>query len=172
MLISEEQRDILGEIVNIGIGRAAAALNDMVGHHIQLQIPHIEVFDEHALQDHWLQTRKGKTSSVYMDFNGTFAGNAALMFPPESAAILIATLTDEPPHEGEMDALCVGTLTEVGNILINGVIGSISNALNANMRFSLPSYIECEAHDLINHTQLKSATILIANTTFSIDELQ
>jgi len=89
-----------------------------------------------------------------MSFDGSFSGNAALIFSPESAMILVSTLTDEPPIPGEMDALCMGTLTEVGNILMNGVIGSISNALQAKMHFSLPGYMESEADDLMTHIQL------------------
>jgi len=171
-MISEAQRDVLGEIINLGVGRAAAALNDMIGHHIQLQVPHIEVLDEQTLKHHWLDNRTGNYSAVYMNFHGSFVGNATLLFPPESATILVSTLTDETPLTAEMDALCMGTLTEVGNILINGIIGSISNALNATMQFSLPSYLECEPHQLITHIQLETPTILVANAVFSIDELQ
>jgi len=173
MMVNEEQRDVLSEIVNVGIGRAAAALNDMVGHKIRLNVPVIEVIDEETLRKNWLTNHTTPISSVLMDFDGDFSGNAALVFPPDSASILVSALTDESPVAGEMDALRMGTLTEVGNILINGVLGSIGNSLNATMGFSLPVYIEGAATELINHAQYKqSATVLVANTTFAIDDLQ
>ncbi|MDX8382456.1 MAG: chemotaxis protein CheX [Ghiorsea sp.] len=172
MIVNEDQRDILAEIVNTGIGRAAAALNDMVGHKIHLNVPVVEVIDEEALRKKWLEADDSPISSVLMEFDGSFSGNAALVFPPDSASVLVSALTDESPVAGEMDALRMGTLTEVGNILINGVIGSIGNSLNASMGFSLPTYIEGKLAELINHTQHKNTTVLVANTTFSIDELK
>ena len=144
----------------------------MVGHKIHLSVPVVEVIDEETLRKKWLETHSKPISSVLMDFDGSFSGNAALVFPPDSASILVSALTDESPMAGEMDALRMGTLTEVGNILINGVIGSIGNSLDASMGFSLPTYIEGQAADLINHAQYQNTTVLVANTTFAIDELK
>ncbi len=43
MNISANQIDALKELVNIGIGRAAGVLNQMVSAHIKLQVPRIQI---------------------------------------------------------------------------------------------------------------------------------
>ena len=46
--LTELQRDTITELLNIGMGRAAAALNDMVGEEVALSVPSVEVLSRRA----------------------------------------------------------------------------------------------------------------------------
>lgn len=143
MEVNTESLDAITETINIGVGRSASLLNQMTGSHIQLQIPKLSVV---RLKDFetstWNLLGEDVMSTVMLKFQGNFSGVTAVMFPPESAASLVMLLSGENEPGPEMDAIRIETLKEVGNIIINSVMGSISNVLSQHLSFSLPVYFE------------------------------
>lgn len=134
------QIDALTEIINIGIGRAASSLSEIIGSHILLNVPQLELlpFDElPRLAD---KLGSSPVSSITQGFSGDFAGSAALLFPPESAVRLVSLLTGEEISQSVLDTLRSGTLMEIGNIVINAILGTIGNILACRLHFSLPQY--------------------------------
>jgi chemotaxis protein CheC len=66
-----------------------------------------------------------------------------------------------------------GTLNEVGNIVINGVIGTIGNILAKPFEFSLPNYIEGSLEELLRMGgQSAGLTVLLIRTNFRVQERQ
>ena len=109
-------------------------------------------------------------SSVQLRFDGSFTGTASLVFPPDSAGKLVDILTGEAFGADDLDEIRVGTLTEVGNIVINGVMGSIANILQERINYSVPTYLEGNVDGLLPQAQSEDATILIAHTRFKVQE--
>jgi chemotaxis protein CheC len=142
-LITEEQLDALQEFINIGVGRAAGMLNEMVESPILLNGLVLNVFDSEAVKrEVKIRFNNHCLSVVRLDFSGSFSGSAELIFPTESASALVSLLTGEDRDSPDLDEVKIGTLTEVGNIVINGVLGSISNLLKQQMNYRLPIYFE------------------------------
>jgi chemotaxis protein CheC len=98
---------------------------------------------------------------------------AHLVFPAPSAARLVAALMSEDiGQQDDLDAIKVGTLSEVGNVVLNGVMGEISNLLHQQLKYSIPSYAEAQALKLFNVEDVgKQVTILLAQARFSVDQL-
>lgn len=174
MKLTDYQIDALTELINIGVGQAAGMLNEMIEFRIRLQVPWLKLLSLLELQQE-LSDRLGRDllSSVQLEFDNSFAGTAQLVFPTESAATLVALLTGEEPESPDLDELKIGTLTEVGNIVLNGVMGSISNVLEKAMHYAVPSYIE---EDIVHLMPLKESnlntTVLLAQARFNVEELQ
>lgn len=174
MNLTVDQLDTLQELVNIGVGRAASVLNEMIDCHICLQVPFIRVFSPVQMKEE-LENRLGVSlvSAVRLGFNGSFSGLAQLVFPTDSASKLVALLTNEEVGTPDLDAVKIGTLTEVGNIVINGVMGSMSNLLKQHLNYSLPMYLEDTVEHLLSSKQLESnTTVLLAQARFTIEQLQ
>ena len=174
MKLTVDQLDALKELINIGVGQAAGLLNEMIEFRIQLQIPTIQLLSFIELQRE-LAARFGlvQLSAVQQNFTGSFAGTVELVFPTESAAMLVAVLTGKDLQSPELDSLKISTLTEVGNILINSVMGSISNLLEQPLRYSLPTYMEEDVKHLVSLKQFKEVpTVLLVQVRFYIKELQ
>lgn len=174
MNLTVDQLDTLQELVNIGVGRAASVLNEMIECHIRLQVPFIRVFSPVQMKQE-LENRLGVSlvSAVRLGFSGSFSGLAQLVFPTDSASKLVALLTNEEVGTPDLDAVKIGTLTEVGNIVINGVMGSMSNLLRQHLNYSLPMYLEDTVEHLLSSKQLESnTTILLAQARFTIEQLQ
>jgi chemotaxis protein CheC len=174
-LITEEQLDALQEFINIGVGRAASMLNEMIELPILLMVPVLKVFDGESLKREIERLFNGHTLSVVrLDFSGNFSGSAELFFPTESASTLVSLLTGESRNSPDLDEVKIGTLTEVGNIVINGVLGSISNLLKQQMNYRLPTYFEDTVDSLLstNYSFEFSTVFLMAQTKFEIRELE
>jgi chemotaxis protein CheC len=167
------QLDILQELINIGVGRAAGMLNRMVSTHIQLQVPELVVLSSRELI-HRYAARGGEVfSAVQLTFSGHFSGMSALIFPPESASRLVnIILGNSVVSPGELDAMRVETLQEVGNIVLNGVMGSIGNILKENIMFSSPDYVEerFETLVLFGGDADSETMVLLARTQFTIKD--
>ncbi|MHC1712556.1 MAG: chemotaxis protein CheC [Solidesulfovibrio sp.] len=82
MTPSSMQLDILQELINIGVGRAAGMLNQLVNTHIQLQVPVLRVLTPAQLADMYASRSSSVFSAVQLSFAGEFTGISALIFPP------------------------------------------------------------------------------------------
>ena len=171
-MFSAYHLDVMKEIVNTGVGRAAASLNAMLDSHIELDVPSIKVFAFDEL-DLVRDLYAPSLSCVKLSFSGFFAGAAILVFPPESAVKLVASLTGETPGTPNLDAVMAGTLNEVGNIVINSVIGTIGNILTRTFDFSLPNYLEGKLDELLSdHKPAGTDFILLIQTRFKVEDRQ
>lgn len=169
--LSELHLDALKEIVNTGVGRAAASLNAMLDSHILLEVPSISVRYGNDLTRGDESLGADELACVQLAFQGFFTGSAMLVFPPQSAVKLVATLTGESPDAPSLNAVMAGTLNEVGNIVINGVIGTIGNILATPFDFSLPNYLEGRLVDLLKPTTVAAPpTILVMRTHFRVED--
>ena len=120
-----------------------------------------------------MEKHSGKRlSAVKMVFQGSTSGAAELIFPSVSANKLITAFTGEESEDMDPDSIRVGTLGEIGNIVLNAVLGSISNILKFNLKYTVPSYIEGTPESLLPSEVDPDSVILLAETRFTIAELK
>ena len=171
MYISPEHLDALQELLNIGVGRAAGSLNQMLEKPIRLHIPFLQLGKMEELSQEVQKMKDTTLSSVQLPFKGTFSGSSCLLFPTESATALVIALTGESEDPDTMDSLREATLTEIGNIVLNGVMGSLANILKHQIIYSVPFYQETSIQGLLQPTPSDSAEIILwAQTQFTIEE--
>ena len=171
MNLSAEEIDALQELINIGIGRAAGALNDMVGAHVELHVPSIRLASPADANEATKSIEGQKLAAVRLDFSGEIQGTAELVFPADSASKLVALLTGEELGAPDLDSLRAGALTEVGNILLNGVMGSITNVLEQHVSYQLPIYSEETPEDPDQAVRSQAdAAVLLAETHFLVGQ--
>ncbi|MFB2839361.1 chemotaxis protein CheC [Floridanema evergladense] len=174
MKLTVSHIDALQELVNIGVGRAAGVLNDMLDSPIQLNIPEVRLLSPEELKlELKSQFDNSLLATVQLSFSGSFSGTSELVFPSESAAHLVSVLTGEAPGTPDLDVVKIGALLEVGNIVLNGIMGSLSNALIEHLDYSLPAYTESNVNDFPIFADIDENTkILLARTYFKIEQLQ
>ncbi|MCC5647574.1 chemotaxis protein CheC [Nostoc sp. CHAB 5824] len=173
MNVTAEELDALQELINIGVGRAANLLNEMVDSHIRLKIPVVKVLTAaDAYQELVTRFHDETLAAVKLRFTGSFYGTASLIFPTDSASTLVAVLTGEDPKSADLDAVKIGTLSEIGNIVINGVMGSLSNVLKRHVNYTLPVYLEDTLENLFLSAYESESKILLAQASFTIERLE
>ena len=142
MPLDPRQTDALKELMNVGVGRAAGILNHMVSSHVQLLVPDITILNIGDLAEKLEEVMAEKVAVVRLRFEGSFSGTAELIFPTESANNLVAVISDEEPGTPDLDSAKTAALTEVGNIVLNGVMGTFANMLKQHLEYNLPAYSE------------------------------
>ena len=167
-----EQIDSLREIINIGVGRGADVLNTMLNSHISLQVPFVKVLSKEELEEEMKGHEKNQLSVVRLGFKGNTSGSSELIFTSESASKLITAFTGEESESFDLDSIRAGTLTEIGNIVLNAVVGSISNMLNLHLKYSVPNYMEGNTKNLFPKDIDPDSVILLAKTRFKIEEFK
>ena len=170
---SDEQIDGLKELINIGVGRAASILNTMLSSHIILQVPFVKLLKPEDFKKEIERLGQDHLAAVELGFKGMFSGSAQLIFTNDTAYKLVTTLVGGEPDIESIDSIQAGTLAEIGNIVLNGVMGSISNMLEIHLDYSVPNYLEGNAEALLNHDIIESnRTILLARTRFYVEKLE
>lgn len=175
MDITDSHIDALKELMNIGVGRGAAILNTMLSCHIKLHVPDIRIIgsDEFYCDYKPVEVGEGESLSVvYLSFKGQFRGDVNLIFTTASAVKLVTALTGEEPDPGELDTIQAGTLTEVGNIVLNSVMGTLGNLLKIDLHYSVPTFGEGSIEDLFSRKRIEEVPVIqLAKVRFLIEEL-
>lgn len=170
MRLSANQIDSLKEMVNIGVGHAAGVLNAMMNSRIQLRVPVVEMMNYEELHFKIQSMGHGDLSSVRLGFKGPFSGNASIVFPAEGAVKLVSILTGFEADSHALDEMRAGTLTEVGNIVLNGVMGAIGNELKLHVFYSMPIYLENPFEVMLSSDQAQyDENVVWVQTSFTIE---
>ncbi len=176
-IMSNDELDILQEIMNIAFGRATAELAELIDIRVQLSVPQAKVIYTVDLPEYLQDEVKdyGDISIVEQRFWSEFNGSSLLILPAGSGKELITLLTGEEMDvfvSDPVDELEKGTLMEVGNILIGACIGKIAELLDAELTYSPPIvYIGDNAHDLLPNSIMSSYELTIAlRTSFHFEK--
>ncbi|MDY6972037.1 MAG: chemotaxis protein CheC, partial [Thermodesulfobacteriota bacterium] len=152
----------------------ASMLNEMVSARVYLQVPSIIVTSTLAAKRELKRLGRDPLASIGLHFSGFFSGTAGLILSAESASRLLAVLTDEKGWVGgDLDPVKAETLNEVGNIIINGVMGSIGNVFRKRISYSLTKYSEGTVENLLSpNDSAPDDTVLLVRTRFMVREIQ
>ncbi|MGF7184138.1 chemotaxis protein CheC [Desulfitispora alkaliphila] len=146
-MLNQLQKDALTEFMNIYIGQAASLLSEIVDERIQLKIPEIHLvsmssnietkFDASSLFP------KGHVLSSSISFGSDFTGKARLVFPAEKTGQLVNLCLGEDTYEEEVTPNKLSdtdsdAVREIGNIVLNAVVGGLGNLMEIKLNYSLP----------------------------------
>jgi chemotaxis protein CheC len=147
--LTELEKDALQEIMNIGFGRAAADLAEIINLHVILSVPHIAVLQSDEVIG-YVQNQIPDTTDMSMItqfFSGKFSGGSFLVFPHGEGRKLLRIFDGEMTLLGEsydIDVLEKETLVEVGNIIIGACVGKIAEMLGDVVTYAPPRFFAQE----------------------------
>jgi chemotaxis protein CheC len=169
--LSELYFDSLGEAINIGTSRAVQGLSEVIGKSVQSSVPNVELVELEDVGTLSLRLTAEKFGVVTQDFTGVLKAEVMLLFPEESVLRIVrnmmgAELDIDMLREFENEAM-----SELGNIMINGCLASITDVLHVAIESSLPRYAVKTREEIA--TQIKtSATqefVLASHIDFVIE---
>ena len=151
--LSELEKDAISEVFNIGISRSASSLSQMVGKEVLLSVPKLSI-TEFSTAVAELNYAAGQITGVLEEFDGSIAGNAFLLFPRDKTLELMKlmyppSMTEEMLLEMEED-----TMTEIGNILLNATLSSLSDILEEKIHNQIPKAIRGSVQEFILSSDL------------------
>ncbi len=135
--------DVLKELINIGAGQAARTLNSLLNSHIELNVPVVRCFlryDEQEIYDEISKWCYDDMAVVSMTMVGKLSGDVQLLFSKTSARKLAYSRFEEFKDLELNDALIEEALKEIGNIVINSLVGTLGNELGVRINFMVPTF--------------------------------
>ncbi|NTW98426.1 MAG: chemotaxis protein CheC [Geobacteraceae bacterium] len=175
-IMSDEEKEILQEIMNIAFGKAAADLAEVINIFVILSVPHIEILHSQDLPN-YLKTQVSeyeRVSIVEQNFWGDFKGSAFLVFQASAGRELVSLFGDNSNDfaSESIDALEKETLMEVGNILIGACVGKLSELLGDAVTYSPPRVVtENTPNDAIPTNIFESgSSAIVLKTVFCFNE--
>lgn len=169
--ISERQRDAIREFFNIGIGKSAQILNEMFQSHVILKIPDVRLISSAERYEGKGIEPDRAVSYVEMSFHGDLDGKAFLLFNDQDLPVLLQPLISESVDSSSMSLIHSNVLLEIGNIVINSLVGSISNILQLSVFYTLPQFGSGPAGALdVFHQNGKENYSVFADTVFQFEK--
>lgn len=140
MQISALQQDALAEVFNIGVGRAASSLSQILCSEVSLHAPSVQFMPPEAVTDWLFAAGDRQLSTVMQTFSGPFEARAMMVFPERNALVIVShmfrdDISPEELSEYEQEALC-----EFGNIILNACISAFADLLGLEFHGSLPEH--------------------------------
>jgi chemotaxis protein CheC len=171
MELSENQKDALTELINIGYARAAGALSELTGHRIHLEVPKVAIHPLNEISTMLRDVIDGDVASVNQVFSGPVSGNALLLLDEKAALILNQLLMNDSTPAPTLDAGVREVITEVGNILLNACLGIFGNLLQVQVTFSVPRMSVDSVEAVLNSITVREQELryaLMIHTRFNV----
>lgn len=158
--------------MNIAVGKGAQVLNTMLSHHVTLRVPIVVETTPAKLHEALGVDSTLPIACVQMAYRGNLQGEVQLIFPAREASQMVGLITDQEFPPEELDFIRQATLTEVGNVVINAVMGTLSNLFGFHLQYGLPTYLGGTVAQLATQGELKTLdVILLAQTSFVIEDI-
>jgi chemotaxis protein CheC len=145
-VLDDLELDALTELVNIGVGRAAASLRAMVGEQVHLSVPSVRLVSRDEAIGILDGGENRKLVAVHQLFQGDLTGRALLIFPEAKSLELVRAVTGGNLPLEDIIELEQEALGETGNIILNGCLASMANMLRRSLRMSLPEILRGECN--------------------------
>jgi chemotaxis protein CheC len=152
VVLDELELDALTELVNLGVSNAATSLRDMVREEVVLSVPRVTVVSRQEAIANIGEQESKRLVAVHQDFEGEIRGRAMLIFPEAKSMELVRAVVGGELSLEDIMELEQEALAETGNVLLNGCLGTIANALERSLRISLPEVIHGEGAEFFGLT--------------------
>ncbi len=129
--------DALRELGNIGSGRAATALSQLLNRRIDMKVPRVQVMTFAELLD----SRGGADipmGTVVIDVQGDVEGRMFFMLDIRSVERVVEVVLGERAGIENFSELAYSFLFEMGNILVSSYFSSLSDLTGLRMSISVP----------------------------------
>lgn len=169
---NEDQIDALKEFMNVSIGAATANLAELLDAFATMHIPKIEICESSELLSR-VNKEINFDSMYYVTkqlFTGKFGGECMFLMSEASAENLGGHLYDiaTPSKDDINDAVI-----ELTNILTSTIVSRLTQELNAQVQFFVPSSQFVDAKYIINTDDISNySKIIIISTILEFKDQQ
>lgn len=168
--LDADQNDALSEIFNIGMGQAAAALSSLINDEVLLSVPHVRILTVSEAA-HQLNATDSTLYGVRQPFRGVLNGDALLIFPGHKSLELVRMVAGNNVPAEELDAIEQDAMAEIGNVMLNACIASLSNLLQNTFELDVTS-IDIGNSRTILGTRIQNHLVVFLHIRFELKNSQ
>ncbi len=139
IVLEQLELDALREVGNIGAGRAATALSQMLSRPIRIDVPKASVVRLEQLPEP-LGGPQQVVAATYFRVYGEAPGRLLIMLSEGSLSHVLTLLMGKPPAAGQpLDETAQSAVKELGNILCSAYLNALSDLMGFPLLPSVPS---------------------------------
>jgi chemotaxis protein CheC len=163
-----EESDAFTEIFNIGAGKAALAMSELLDAPIAFTVPFCVVLPLDEATGYFQRRFGTDICIISQDFSGPFDGAALLMFHQESSLKLAQAALNTEEEVEAISEMEREALTEIGNIILNACLSSFGDLLEREVATSLPRYAAGSSGAILHNTR-GFDLVLIVKVDFNVE---
>lgn len=172
--MTELERDIIREILNIGLARAADSFAIIAQERVLLEVPNLDLVPGSNILNR-VQEYEGSHVIIQSDIKGDFNGTTLMFFSGQhvqrlSRVCLRMSVTDSI----KIDAMQESLLLEISNIITGALVTQLANILKAHIYGAPPiaprGNIADSLNSLVLHRPMVQPLIFSVITQFSDKE--
>jgi len=165
LTLTEDEEDVLQELMNIAYGSATAVVADMLEAFASLSIPNIKIMTTQEL----FKTFEALKSSSYFfstqAFSGDFNGESAFFINEESANNLGKHL--ELDSREDLD----DAILELTNVLTSSLTTKLAQEMETEVSFSLPNILKVPLEEMEEVTTFKIySQVIVIDTDLNFED--
>lgn len=164
--LDAEQIDALSEIFNIGVGKAAAAMGELMHDEVLLSVPHVSIFtvSEAAQQ---LGTAGSTMYGVRQPFRGVFSGDALLIFPGDKSLEIVRIVAGQSVPGEDLSAIEQDAMTELGNVMLSACLATLADLLGNEFELSPPRVDVGDSRTILG-TRIQNHLVVFLHIRFEL----
>jgi len=137
--MTELERDIIREILNIGLARAADSFAIIAKERVLLEVPNIDLLMGDDIR-HRVRDYQSRHVAIQSDIRGDFNGTTLMFFSGQHvqrlSRVCLRMQTDESLEVNELQE---SLLLEISNIITGALVTQLANILKANIYGAPPT---------------------------------
>ena len=171
--LTEEQNEVLQEVVNIGMGKAGDSLARILKTFVELSIPRIKLISVDTLNEDItrLVGDKAMVTGVRQAFFSYWRGEAIIVYDQNGCTELASLMGYNSDLDNQAE---VELLLDVGNVLVGACINGIAEQLGVELNFSPPSVIASNSpiERLFDPQKMTWSHTLLLEVNFGLENMR
>jgi chemotaxis protein CheC len=165
--LSDDEKDVLQELMNVAYGNATAVVADMLDAFASLSIPKIKIMPVGELLATFSELKSTSYFFSTQAFSGEFNGESAFFINAESANNLAKHL--ELESEEDLD----DAILELTNVLTSSLTTKLSEEMDTAVSFSLPSISKVPLEEIEDvETFQQYSQVIVIDTDLNFEDQQ
>ncbi|MDF1875293.1 chemotaxis protein CheX [Sulfurimonas sp. SAG-AH-194-I05] len=163
--LTEDEKDVLQELMNVAYGNATAIVADMLDAFASLSIPNIKIMQTAELLNELHDLKGDSYFFSTQAFAGEFSGESAFFIDNESAQNLALHL------ELETDEDLQDAILELTNVLTSSLTTRLAKEMNTEVKFSLPSISKIPLNEMDQNDSFKEySQVIVIDTQLNFED--
>ncbi len=140
--------EALKQVMEGAAGRAAHALGEILGCPVEIALDSVRVLTRAQYQALIAEENDRSGATILIKFSGGLSGSAYFLVLGDNVQQIIQILSEQDPDLVEGAGGVGAILAEIGNVVLNGYVGTIVNQMGLHVVYEAPQILaRAEAYD-------------------------
>ena len=164
--------DFLAEVTDKGLEKAQERLAEFLGQKVKLQPAKVLLISKQELGES-LGVGDFERRGINLGFSGTYNGQAYLMFADGDVEKISKHMSGESADTEEWEHIKQDVINELGNVVLNGIVGTMSNLVSGKLDFKVPAHVKGTAEKFLQENFSEKTEVCFAGLgLFQLEQLQ